>query len=130
MKIHIRHFASSTETKGGRVQPTQKGVAIDLKSLNRLFKIKKHLKHEFNERLKELSSQNKTAIKKKDLKKQKKSKCLCECETPDQSTPIRQIRTDIIPSSCIDVSHTVAISNSIENAESTTTSFPTPFESV
>ena len=121
VKIHIRHFATSTKTKGGRVLPTQKGVTIDFKSLNRLFKIKKHLKQEFNERVKELSSQSKTDIKRKD---KTKPKCHCKRETLNQLTPIRQVRTDLIPSSCIDVSHTVAISDSPENVESTASTVP------
>ena len=40
VKIHIRHFQLSTDTKGG-VKPTYRGVKMDAKTLRRLFAIKK-----------------------------------------------------------------------------------------
>ena len=46
VKIHIRHFQLSTDTKGG-VKPTTKGVKMDAKTLRRLVAIKKQLTDEF-----------------------------------------------------------------------------------
>ena len=46
-KIHIRHFAQPTNTKGGSVVATVKGVKMDLKMFNRLCKMKKKLAEEF-----------------------------------------------------------------------------------
>lgn len=48
VKIHIRHYAEPTNTKGGRVVPTNKGVTMDYKCFQRLFKMKKNLKEEFD----------------------------------------------------------------------------------
>ena len=50
-KIHIRHFASPTNTKGGAVVPTTKGVKIDLKMFNRLCKAKKLITEAYNKQL-------------------------------------------------------------------------------
>ena len=46
-KIHIRHFAQPTNTKGGSVVASVKGVKMDLKMFNRLCKVKKKLADEF-----------------------------------------------------------------------------------
>ena len=42
VKIHIRHFQLSMDTKGG-VKPTTRGVKMDAKTLRRLFAMKKQL---------------------------------------------------------------------------------------
>ena len=47
-KIHIRHF---TNTKGGAVVPTTKGVKMDLKMFNRLCKAKKLITEAYNKQL-------------------------------------------------------------------------------
>ena len=46
VKIHIRHFQLSMDTKGG-VKPTTRGVKMDAKTLRRLFAMKKQLTDEF-----------------------------------------------------------------------------------
>ena len=50
-KIHIRHFVQPTNTKGGNVVASVKGVKMDLKMLNRLCKVKKRLSEEFKNQL-------------------------------------------------------------------------------
>ena len=50
VKIHIRHYADPTNTKGGRVVPTQKGVALELKEFFvRLSKVQKNLAEDYNQ---------------------------------------------------------------------------------
>ena len=46
-KIHIRHFVQATNTKGGSVVPSVRGVKMDLKSFIRLCKMKKNIKTEY-----------------------------------------------------------------------------------
>ena len=71
VKIHIRHFQLSTDTKGG-VKPTTRGVKMDAKTLRRLVAIKKPLMDEFKLCLNEdqkSSEQQKTCEKQKKLKR-------------------------------------------------------------
>ena len=49
VKIHIRHYAVPTNTKGGRVVPTQRGVALDLKEFQRLLEAKSKLCEEYTQ---------------------------------------------------------------------------------
>ena len=58
VKIHVRHFAEPKDTKGGKVMPTVKGVTMDLKKMNRLFKVKKHITEEFKTQQSVLPSQS------------------------------------------------------------------------
>ena len=59
VKIHIRHYADPTNTKGGRVVPTQKGVALELKEFFffffvRLSKVQKNLAEDYNQQMSSL----------------------------------------------------------------------------
>lgn len=56
VKIHIRHYAVPTNTMGGRVVPTGKGVTLDLKAFQRLVKIQKKLKDEYEQQSSHLMS--------------------------------------------------------------------------
>ena len=56
VKIHIRHHTAPTNTKGGRVVPTQRGVTLDLKAFQRLLKVKNKLCQEYNQQESNLSS--------------------------------------------------------------------------
>ena len=49
MKIHICHYAVPTNTKGGRVVPTQRGVVLDLKEFQCLLKAKSKLCQEYTQ---------------------------------------------------------------------------------
>ena len=48
-QIVIRHYKKPTETKGGRVVPTQKCVSLDLKSFQRLVYIQKKLVEDYHQ---------------------------------------------------------------------------------
>lgn len=54
VKIHIRHYADPSNTKGGHVVPTQKGVALELKEFLRLLKIQKNLAEDYNQQMSSL----------------------------------------------------------------------------
>ena len=43
MKIHIHRYAASTNTKGGRSVPTQRGLTLDMKEFRRMIKVEKRL---------------------------------------------------------------------------------------
>lgn len=60
VKIHIRHYTAPTNTKGGRVIPTQRGVALDLKAFERMIKARKRLKMDFNTQVFALSASEST----------------------------------------------------------------------
>ena len=47
VKIHIRHYVAPTNTQGGRVIATRRGVALDLKEFQRLCKVKNKLSRMF-----------------------------------------------------------------------------------
>ena len=49
VKIHICHYAVPTNTKGGRVVPTQRGVVLDLKEFQCLLKAKSKLCQEYTQ---------------------------------------------------------------------------------
>eukprot|EP00916_Digyalum_oweni_P018075 GHVL01030368.1.p1 GENE.GHVL01030368.1~~GHVL01030368.1.p1 ORF type:complete len:164 (+),score=19.49 GHVL01030368.1:130-621(+) len=55
VKIHIRHYAVPTRTKGGRVVPTQRGVTLDLKKFQKLLRVQKKLKEDFHQQVSSLS---------------------------------------------------------------------------
>ena len=110
VKIHIRHFQLSTDTKGG-VKPTTKGVKMDAKTLRRLVAIKKQLTDEFKLHFdKDQKSSEKQKKNRKELpetppllareqqKKNRKELRLELTETapllmPEQEEEIRQQRT-------------------------------------
>lgn len=51
VKIHIRIHAVPSNVKGGRVVPTQRGVALDLKEFKRLIHIQKKLKKDCHQQM-------------------------------------------------------------------------------
>ena len=55
VKIHGRHYAVPTSTKGGKVKPTQKGVAMSLKQCERLFRVKRKLFELYHEQASSLA---------------------------------------------------------------------------
>ena len=55
VKIHLRHFATPINTKGGRLVSTQKGVTMDLKALQRLVRVQKNLKADYQQQVERLS---------------------------------------------------------------------------
>ena len=102
VKIHIRHFQLSMDTKGG-VKPTTKGVKMDAKTLRRLFAMKKHLTEEFklqsskvmNQKIASSTCQDKKKKKKKKKQQQQKSEPPEEEEKEDatRDKELRQRRT-------------------------------------
>ena len=98
VKIHIRHFQLSTDTKGG-VKPTSRGVKMDAKTLRRLFAMKKHLTEEFklqSSKVKNLEIASPTCQGKKKKKKkqqQQKSEPSEEEEEEAEEEELRQRRT-------------------------------------
>ena len=111
VKIHIRHFQLSMDTKGG-VKPTTRGVKMDAKTLRRLFAMKKQLTEEFKLQTSKLNDK-KTLKKKKDFhqteavpqtttttscenKKKKKNKKKGQQERPQQSEAAPQTTTTTI----------------------------------
>ena len=113
VKIHIRHFQLSMDTKGG-VKPTTRGVKMDAKTLRRLFAMKKRLTEEFKLQTSKLIDK-KTLKKKKDFhqteavpqtttttrtttsreKNKKKKKKKVQQERPHQSEAAPQTTTTI-----------------------------------
>lgn len=75
VKVHIRHYATPTNTKGGRLVPTQRGVALDLKEFERLVKVKKKLREDYKQQLSSLPSvkQSATEPERKKIKAQTSS---------------------------------------------------------
>ena len=69
VKIHIRHFQLSTDTKGG-VKPTTKGVKMDAKTLRRLVAIKKQLIDEFKLHFAKMNEDQKMSEKQKRCRKE------------------------------------------------------------
>lgn len=65
VKVHIRHYSTATATKGGRVVPTQRGVALDLKEFERLVKVKKRLCEDYKQQLSSLPSAKQSATEPK-----------------------------------------------------------------
>ena len=55
VKIYVRHYAVPTSTKGGKVKPTQKGVAMSLKQCERLFRVKRKLFELYHEQASSLA---------------------------------------------------------------------------
>ena len=103
VKIHIRHFQLSTDTKGG-VKPTTRGVKMDAKTLRRLVAIKKPLMDEFKLCLNEdqKSSEQQKKIRKPQAetcekqKKLKRKELRLELpETPPLLMPEQEIRQQI-----------------------------------
>ena len=80
VKIHIRHFQLSMDTKGG-VKPTSKGVKMDAKTLRRLFAMKKQLTEEFKLQQTKVKNQEIASSGRQDKKKKKKKQ---KSEPPEE----------------------------------------------
>ena len=89
VKIHIRHFQLSMDTKGG-VKPTTKGVKMDAKTLRRLFAIKKQLTEEFKLQQTKAKNQEIASTTCQDKKKKKKKQ---KSDSPEEEEELRQRRT-------------------------------------
>ena len=83
VKIHIRHFQLSTDTKGG-VKPTTKGVKMDAKTLRRLVAIKKQLIDEFKLHFAKMNEDQKMS------EKQKKNSKELRLELPEKQKRCRK----------------------------------------
>ena len=104
VKIHIRHFQLSTNTKGG-VKPTAKGVKMDAKTLRRLVAVKKQLTDEFKLHFAKMNEDKKLSEKQKRCREElrlelpeKQKRCRKELPetappTPEKEQEIRQLRT-------------------------------------
>ena len=100
VKIHIRHFQLSTDTKGG-VKPTYRGVKMDAKTLRRLFAMKKQLTEEFkhqtskamNQKIASPTCQGKKKKHQEDRKSDPQPSSTEEEEEEEGAKELRQHRT-------------------------------------
>ena len=97
VKIHIRHFQLSTDTKGG-VKPTTKGVKMDAKTLRRLVAIKKQLIDEFKLHFAKMNEDQKMSEKQKRCRKELRLELPETAAAPptpekEQQEEVRQLRT-------------------------------------
>ena len=90
VKIHIRHFQLSMDTKGG-VKPTTKGVKMDAKTLRRLFAMKKQLTEEFKLQQTKAKNQEIASTTCQD-KKKKKKKQKQKSEPPEEEEEEEELR--------------------------------------
>ena len=85
VSVHLRHFTEPKHTKGGKLVPSVKGLKMDLKTLNRLFRVKKQLTQEYQRQLNAVVN---------------------DCQKRKKKDPVQQVRTDqtsIYPGCCLNI---------------------------
>ena len=111
VSVHLRHFTEPKHTKGGKLVPSVKGLKMDLKTLNRLFRVKKQLTEEYQRQLNAVLNDCHGVLKRK----------------KKVFHPVQQVRTDqtdTYPGCCLDIGALTPSYSSKQNTTDTVITYP------